>query len=225
MNSQRRRFVRRAWTCLNSPDLFARRFTGSYSTWSVIHTLAAPPYSMSCWWRSRPQSSLAPERAWSRSSTALGWDRYLIWRKVLCGAPMGWPCCQCRLKLFWWSPVKFSFISFDWIGCIEFCCCTCDCCAGGSNADGCGADCLYFKAINWSSKLIIWSVRSFSFAGQRALYTGISFLKSKRFFSRALMASMRLSSNLIIISARRFSAAVTLPLNLGIRARSCESRW
>ena len=40
--------------------LITIRFTGSYSTWIVIHTLAALANSISCLWRIRPQSSQVP---------------------------------------------------------------------------------------------------------------------------------------------------------------------
>ena len=44
--------------CLNG-YLFVRRFTGSFFTFIVIHTFAAPPSSRSYWWRSRLQSKMA----------------------------------------------------------------------------------------------------------------------------------------------------------------------
>ena len=69
--------------------LFAIGLTGSYSTWIVINTLAAPPNSISCLWMSRPQSSLVPESAWSRSNAALNRWRYLICRKFITRTPIG----------------------------------------------------------------------------------------------------------------------------------------
>ena len=140
----------------------------------------------------------ALERAWSRSGRAFGRGWYLIWRNVLTGASMGWPGCQYKLGMCLGRLVKSLPISFDLIGCTEFCCGTCCCCAEGSGADGCSASWFDFAAMSWSSILIIWSARTFSFARQRALHTGISCFQSPSVFSRKFMASMRLSSQVII---------------------------
>ena len=183
---------------------------------------------MSCLWRSFVQFSLAPERAWSKSGTAFGRGRYLIWRIDLTGAPTGWPCCQYRLGIFWGCPVKFLGISFDWIG-------WSDCGMGGCGTDICGAAVggelgwddgwLDFAAIIWRSILMIWSASKCSYAGHWALYTGISSLSLSSFFSKTWIASMRLISHRIISFAILFSASVEWSLNLGMRARSCESHW
>ena len=93
--------------------LYATGITGSYSTCTVIHTMAAPPYSMSYLWRFPPQSSLAPKRAWSRSSTTLGRRRYLIWRNVLTVAPTCWPDCQYRSGICRGRSLKISAISLN----------------------------------------------------------------------------------------------------------------
>ena len=102
--------------------LFAMGFTGSYSTWIVIHTLAAPPNSMICLWRSRPQSSQSQQSAWSSSGTALGRGKYCIWRKELTGAPTGWPNCQYtwRIGSCRWRSVRIPGMVF-WPGIYNWC--------------------------------------------------------------------------------------------------------
>ena len=57
--------------------LFARGLTNSYLTWTVIHTLAAPPNSISWLWRSWAQSPClqkAPDRG-----QALHWEEAGTW--------------------------------------------------------------------------------------------------------------------------------------------------
>ena len=210
--------------------LFARWLTGSYSTWTVIHTFAAPPNSISCLWRSRPLSSLAPESAWSRSGTALGSGRYFICRKLLIGAPMGWSDCQYRFGICRGCSVRIPIISIDSKGCGAGRFVSNGCGAGWCNAVWCGAGgwekkCCAFDAMSWSSKWIICLASRCSYVGQRALYTGIRAWSSSSFFSRAWIASIRLISKVIIVSERRSSAAADYAMFCGMSVRRCTRRW
>ena len=135
--------------------LFAKGLTDSYSTWTVIHTLVAPPKSISCLWRLYAQSSLAPESEWSRSITALGSCLYLFCRKFLTGAPIGWLGSQYRFRICWERSVRISVILFNWRGFVSGGCCSGECGGNESGAGGCVRNCVVFAAMSWKPRLII----------------------------------------------------------------------
>ena len=149
--------------CLNG-CLLAMGFTGSYSTSTVIYTLAAPPNLINGLWSFWAQSTLAQESAWSRSGTALKRGRYLIWQKWLTGAPMGWPGSQYRFGIRHVRLVRISAISFNSKSCgvgrfVSRGCGSIRCNAVECNAGGGVGYCFDFAAISWISRLIICKAR------------------------------------------------------------------
>ena len=154
------------------------------------------------------------------SGTALVKGRYLIWRKFLTKAPIRWPCCQQRFGFCRKSSVYIPALSPDCISCGAR---ICD--AGRCGAGNCGKFWLKSVAICWRSRLMIWSASTCSYDLLRTLYSGMSTICSACYFSRAWIASIRLSSKVIISLAKRVSAADKWILNCRIRDRSCASRW
>ena len=147
---------------------------------------------------------------------------------------MGWPGCQYRFKIFRGRSVRIQAISFNWTDYGTGGCCSGECCGGESvagrlGANRCGAggfvgNCFVFAAMSWKSRLIICLASTCSCVGQRALYTGIRARSSPCLFSRTRIASLRFISKVIIVSARRFSAAVDRALHIGMSERRCAMR-
>ena len=108
------------------------------------------------------------------------------------------------------------------------------CGVGGCGSDGCGANrcgvdecvgnCFVFAALIWRSRLIICFASTCSYVGCRALYTRIRARSSPSLFLKAWIASIRLISKVIIVSARRFSAAADWALHCGMSVRRCARR-